>query len=300
MEAPCNWPISYAACGEPTTDPDTGETTPAPTEADKFDPSVMLQAEALATEFLWRWTSRSFGLCEATLRPSPLSESCGMWDDATGRFLTSLVYRSGWLGGGYSPFPIGFGPTGQIVVETGENLYEVMPTPPYPGAPKHVSVTLPSRTVAVTEVRLDGQVLPAEAYYFSPRESSLRRIDGGVWPAAQDLELPPNGPGTFEVNVEWGREVPLGGQVAAGVLAVEFAKALCDDSSCALPKRVQSISRQGITVALDTFDDLEKGHTGIWLIDSWISSVARAPRGGSVASPDVGRFAKRRRAPRAW
>jgi hypothetical protein len=45
-----------------------------------------------------------------------------------------------------------------------------------------------------------------------------------------------------------------------------------------LPERVQTITRQGVTVGfLDPQDFLEKGRTGITMIDLWLRSVN--PRG---------------------
>jgi hypothetical protein len=83
--------------------------------------------------------------------------------------------------------------------------------------------------------------------------------------------------------------VPIGGQVAAGKLALELQKAACGASGCELPKRWTNIARQGVTIsaALDTYDDIEKGRTGIWIVDSWVTSVTKADIGFSVASPDL-------------
>ena len=112
------------------------------------------------------------------------------------------------------------------------------------------------------------------------------------------MALPTTAPGTFSIAYDYGREVPIGGQLAAGVLACELAKAACRDSSCALPQRIQSITRQGVTVAvLDAFDDIDSGHTGIWLIDSWVSSIVKPLRPGRICSPDVPRPKWRRDAP---
>lgn len=93
---------------------------------------------------------------------------------------------------------------------------------------------------------------------------------------------------TFQVTYMRGIDVPMGGQVAAGRLACELAKAACGDNTCALPKRVQTITRQGVTVGLlDSFDDVDKGRTGIWLIDSWVASMnIPQSRAGRVLSPD--------------
>lgn len=92
-----------------------------------------------------------------------------------------------------------------------------------------------------------------------------------------------------------GIPTPPGGQVAAAQLACELAKAMCGDSSCALPERVQSVSRQGITMTiLDQFEDLDEGKTGIWLIDAWVASVMRSPMPATVGSPDSHRMTRLR------
>jgi hypothetical protein len=44
---------------------------------------------------------------------------------------------------------------------------------------------------------------------------------------------------------------------------------------------------------LDAFDDIEKGHTGIWIIDSWVTSITQPPARSVVLSPDVPRSYRR-------
>jgi hypothetical protein len=101
------------------------------------------------------------------------------------------------------------------------------------------------------------------------------------------MDAPLGSENTWSVTYQQGKPVPVGGQIAAGLLACELAKAACGDKSCGLPQRVQSITRQGVTVAvLDAFDDIDTGHTGIWLIDSWVASVTKRPRRWRVLSPD--------------
>jgi hypothetical protein len=116
-------------------------------------------------------------------------------------------------------------------------------------------------------------------WFLAPGEPATAQVtDPSALPTADEDNPAAN---TFQITYQRGVPVPTGGQLAAGLLACEYAKALCNDSSCQLPKRVQSISRQGVTVAavLDSFDDIDTGHTGIWLIDSWVASVTKsAPR----------------------
>ena len=149
------------------------------------------------------------------------------------------------------------------------------------------SIRLRGPVVDVTAVTIDGMDFP-EAGNWSFDNDRLLRTDGSAWPTMQDLELPDTEPNTWSVTYDIGRPVPVGGQIAAGVLALELAKGLCGDSSCQLPRRVTSITRQGMSMAvLDGFDDLDKGRTGIYLVDSWVSSIVNPPMPSTVLSPDL-------------
>lgn len=80
------------------------------------------------------------------------------------------------------------------------------------------------------------------------------------------------------VTYSYGAEPPLGGIKAAAVLACQLAlsadPAALRDGRCRLPKRVTTISRQGVTLAiLDTFSVFADGLTGIPEVDLWISTV---------------------------
>ena len=254
MTGPCSWPISYAGCADTT-------------YMDDMDESFRTQVEDMATEFLWRWTGRVFGACPVVVRPCR--------DHLAGAWYTwpRIAY-----GGGLSPaliggkwYNLGCGSCGGACMCTdGTRVLRL-------GGP----------VVDVIKVLIDGVILPDTAWRVD-NHSLLVRTDGGVWPSRQNYELAPTEVGTWQVTYTYGIEVPIGGQVAAGILAVEFAKSLCNDATCALPQRIQSITRQGVSMAvLDSFEDVGKGRTGIWLVDSWVASVTAPPRGGRVFSPDV-------------
>jgi hypothetical protein len=141
------------------------------------------------------------------------------------------------------------------------------------------AVVLPG--VSTTEglvVKIDG----ADFAAWDLDGSVLTRTDGQPWPDA------------FDVTYRRGTPVPVGGQLSAGILACEFFKAASGDNTCALPQRVQTITRQGVTVGiLDTFEDLKDGRTGIYFVDTWVASVTgksvtKSARSG-VMSPDYGR-----------
>jgi hypothetical protein len=111
------------------------------------------------------------------------------------------------------------------------------------------------------------------------------------WPTCQQLELPDTQPGTFSVTYTYGADPPTPGILAAKVLAGELALAMAQLDN-ALPQRVTSVNRQGVTVAVvDAMDFLKTGNTGLYEVDLFIKAynphgARRYPR---VWSPDRGR-----------
>jgi hypothetical protein len=94
--------------------------------------------------------------------------------------------------------------------------------------------------------------------------------------------------GTWGVTYLLGEPVPPGGGIVAGILACEYAKSLCGDEGCRLPRRVSSIQRQGMVIGiLDNFTNLKEGFTGIFEIDDWIMSQNKPRRRAVISSPDV-------------
>jgi hypothetical protein len=270
----CEWPVSYAACG-----------------ADCWPPSVTDDAdkamfESMAAQLLWNWTGQRFGSCPVVVRPCRTECAGDGIETFWGR--GPYPYLSG--GGSWVPmlvagkwFNVSCGGCGLISGCTC-------------GPDKSYSIELPGPIASINEVNVDGQTVDPVAYRVD-NSRWLIRTDGGTWPWCQDFSLPTGEAGTWDVDYMRGLAVPEGGQLAAGRLACELAKANCGDSSCQLPKRLQSITRQGVTVAMiDSMEDVDKGRTGIWLIDSWVSSVNMpVHQGGSVYSVDtMGRKAYRR------
>lgn len=261
MNTPCDWPVVYPDC-------DGDDVPDLPTDA---SPGMHEQSEQMAVDFLWNLTGQVYGVCPETVRPC--REGCGSsgstWKGNGSPWTPALI------GGQWYNLTCGSCPPTASGCSCGDDA---------------TTIRLPGPIASVTQILIDGEILPSTAYRVD-NYNILVRVDGGTWPSCQDLAAPTTEDGTWEITYERGRPVPVGGQVAAGALAEEFVKALCDDSSCRLPRRVQSITRQGVSMAiLDSFEDIEKGHTGIWMIDSWVASVMAPKRGGSVASPDVGRY----------
>lgn len=141
-------------------------------------------------------------------------------------------------------------------------------------------VALPDPPVTeVTTVEIGGS--PA-AYHATLPVGLLRRVDGRSWPTD----------GTLAVTYNHGIPPPAGGRLAAGYLAVELVKSYAGDTTCQLPKRITTLSREGVAVGFqDGFESLSKARTGIWQVDSWLVSVnpAGIPRRARVWTPELAR-----------
>jgi hypothetical protein len=71
--------------------------------------------------------------------------------------------------------------------------------------------------------------------------------------------------------------------MAARTLAIEFAKLWSDDETCALPQRVTSISRQGVSYTLlDSQDFIQEIRTGVYAVDLFLKTSN--PDGARVKS----------------
>lgn len=236
---PCQWPIDVT-CDDAWTE---------------YSQAVRDRATALAVFVLDALTGRQFAQCPVTVRPC--GPGCGLYT-------------------GYQTFPAG-APSGNV------------PNPwmsPYIAggiwrncacaggcdcAPA-CKLDLGMPVAAVTEVKVNGLVLDPAAYQLVGQW--LARTDGGpCWPSCQDPSVPDTEDGTFSVTYQPGRPLPLAGQIAAGALASEFAKA-CAGSACGLPAQIAALSRQGVDVEfVDPQTVLTEGRTGIREVDLFIGAV---------------------------
>lgn len=140
----------------------------------------------------------------------------------------------------------------------------------------------------IQRVRVDGSTVARTAYRVDDR-SKLVRIDGLAWPSSQDLSSDPaSATGTFDVAYYYGTEPPADGKRAASRLAAELYMS-CTGGTCNLPARLQSITRQGETLAfLDPQDFLEDGRLGIYEVDTFLSAerYGAAHLGTVITSPE--------------
>ena len=260
--AVCTWPVDYSSCS---------------TAFEGVSVEERAKVEAMATEYLSAWAP-GFGLCDTVVRPCRTDCDASTQQSTFGGH--PPLWRPVLVGGRWYNLTCSTCLSDVCGCDLGAK-----------------GLTLPGPVHEVTDVTIDGVPLPSDAYVVYDH-NTLVRLDGDVWPACQDLAADATEAGTFEVSYQRGRPVPVAGQVAAGVLAEQFYLALCGSSKCQLPQRVQTITRQGVTVAmLDSFEDVGKGHTGIWLIDSWLASVTSPPRPSTVLSPD---YSPRRTRSRTW
>lgn len=102
----------------------------------------------------------------------------------------------------------------------------------------------------------------------------------GCWGTCDDIT----------VSYQYGDVPPAAGVNAATELANQFIWGATGDDRCELPAHVTSVTRQGVSwTLLDNQDFLEKGRTGIYLVDLFIAAVNpdKARKRPRVFSPDI-------------
>ena len=224
----------------------------------RVGPEYAEAVQESAKAYLWNWTGRKFGPCPVTAELC--LSGCGPTD------------VSMWAAAGEASWTRGLSIYGRRFPVCG---------PSCGCGADNSMIDLPTYVASVEKVEIGGESFDS---FDLINNRWLRRTDGGRWPQCGEEKL--------VVHFTHGVEVPEGGQIAAGVLAIEMAKAVAEEE-CQLPQRVQTITRQGVSMAMfDEGEGLDKGQTGIWIVDSWLNSV-RQPRGYAVVrSPDKPRPGK--------
>lgn len=123
-----------------------------------------------------------------------------------------------------------------------------------------------------------GKIISPSKYYLS-EHSTIIATPGANW-----------SPSNVEVTYTYGTPPPTAGKAAARILATELVKLYEGDDTCALPQRVTSVSRQGVSYTLlDSQDFIDELRTGIYAIDLFLktSNPDRARARARVFSPDV-------------
>ncbi len=128
--------------------------------------------------------------------------------------------------------------------------------------------------------RRDGAIISPSEYYLVDH-STLQAAAGVPWT-----------PCNTEITYSYGTYPPTMGKMAARTLAMELAKLWSGADDCALPERVTSIARQGVTyTVLDSQDFIDDLRTGLYSIDLFLKSTNpdRARAKARVFTPDVPR-----------
>lgn len=124
---------------------------------------------------------------------------------------------------------------------------------------------------------LDGNIIDPDKYYLSDH-STIFGVPGSGWSPSQ-----------VEVTYTYGTPPPTAGRAAARVLATELVKLYEDDDTCALPQRVTSVARQGVSyTVLDNQDFIDELKTGLYAIDLFLKTANpdKARARARVFSPD--------------
>ena len=259
--------------------------------ADPPNATELQQAVDMATNILFRLSGRQYpGICSRTVRPC-YGDGCGCGGDA-------------WL-----QWPMGGWTYSLWNAAAGGWAF---PNQPYridgewfdfnsccAGQCNLPSVLLPMPVGSVTQVVIDGEIFDPTLYGVE-QYRRLVRFDGLQWPCTQNRAvcsapygLAPNDgskDGTWQVTYSYGRIPDQSGLSATARFACEIAKFMCNADGCVLPQRLQTVTREGISMSFAdplTFLD-EGGRVGIYEVDLWLASVnpGKIPRRSTVRRMD--------------
>lgn len=256
--APCVWDISPQALGC--------------CEFDTKSDTTKAKALAFATSFMWAATGRRYGVCEVTVRPCQPKPN-------------PPAFR------GYPAFATSGGSAPLAVPYIDRGTWRNCGCGPRCCCRPTCQVALEGPVASVASVVVDGEIVADDAYRVDLEDGQwwLVRTDGTCWPNCQNLDAN-TGEGVFEVTYGQGTALPDALEYGTGHLACEFAKAVDGDSDCKLPGRLASLTRQGVTLEIDTPGNDEIGYiTGIELIDQVIASLnpSRRQSPPMIYSPDM-------------
>lgn len=135
------------------------------------------------------------------------------------------------------------------------------------------------KVVKIHTIRdIDGNIIDP-TQYFLVEHSTVLATPGATWT-----------PSNVEITYTYGTPPPSAGKNAARILAIELVKLYENDDSCALPQRVTSISRQGVSyTVLDNQDFIAEGRTGLYAVDLFLKTTNpdNARSRSRVFSPDI-------------
>lgn len=137
------------------------------------------------------------------------------------------------------------------------------------------------KVIKIHSVRdINGNIIDPKYYYLADH-STLYGSPNNNW-----------NPSNVEVTYTYGTPAPAMGRAAARLFAVELVKYYEGDETCALPQRVTSVNRQGVSYTiLDQQSFIDDGKTGLYTIDLFLKTANpdKARARARVFSPDTPR-----------
>lgn len=244
MVAPCGWAITKCGCGACW---------------DTHTPEVRATAAALAIGVMWMATARRYGQCPVVVQPCPKPE----------------LLRE------YQTYPVAQADYGAAYIKGGQWYNSCSGYDEDSGCCHGCEVDLegPTTTGGITEVTVDGIIIPPASYEVQ-NGHILVRTDGVCWPTC--INYSQQSPPQFQVEYLKGVAIPAHVQAATERLACEWAKA-CTGGTCALPKRLRSLTRQGVEAVVEEVStDPTRIRTGVPEVDMVIA--LENPHGRTMAS----------------
>jgi len=126
----------------------------------------------------------------------------------------------------------------------------------------------------------NGVIIDSSTYYLA-EHSTIYGTPGAQW-----------SPSNVEVTYTYGSPPPASGKAAARMFATELVKLFENDDTCALPQRVSTAARQGVSYTiLDNQSFIDELKTGVYAVDLFLKTVNpdKARARSRVFSPDVPR-----------
>jgi len=232
-------------------------------ELDSYaDHEYAYEAVKVASQLLWSMSGRKYG---------------GITTVSEKYVCASRAYRLGASSRNYTPELVG-GDMYNIPFDEFDDYAELTTD----GMSPSTRLRLRGRPVIKIDSVRDrtGKIVDPSNYYLVDH-STLQARSGTAW-----------APCNIEVTYTYGSPPPASGKAAARVLATEFIKLWSGDDDCALPQRVTSISRQGVSyTVLDNQDFIDELRTGLYVVDLFLksSNPDKARAKARVFSPDVPR-----------
>jgi hypothetical protein len=251
MSEPCGWEITKCGCGQCW---------------NTYTPEVRETAAALAIGVMWAATARQYGQCTVVVQPC---------------HKPSMLRE-------YQVYPVTAPDYGPAYVRSGawHNSCTGSDQESDCCAGCEVQLEGPTSTAGITEVTLGGVILDPSAYVVH-NGHILVRTDGECWPTCVNYSQ--QDPPAFQVEYLKGLPIPVRVQKAAERLACEFAKA-CTGAVCALPRKLRSLSRQGVEVTVEELStrpgEIRTGITEVDMIIALENPHGRSQR-SIVLTPDL-------------